>query len=134
MDKQMVARFMAVKDALRTRLQRKHPETYRDLVKLLATLMARDGECPLDAKRVHKIDDGSYQGTLVFVVGEKGYQPSNYWYVLVSYGSCSGCDTLEKIRGYGALDKPPSAKQVRDYMTLALHIVQRMRPMAEPVG
>ena len=37
-------------------------------------------------ERIHRIDDGDYQGTLVFVIGGKGYQLSTYWYVKVSYG------------------------------------------------
>lgn len=51
-------------------------------------------------ERIHQIDDGDYQGTLIFVIGAGGYQPSRYWYVKVGYGSCSGCDTLQAIRGY----------------------------------
>ena len=82
-----------------------------------------------DLERIHRIDDGDYQGTLVFVIGGKGYQLSTYWYVKVSYGSCSGCDTLEAIREYGGdLPKP---QQVEDYMKLALHIVQGLNKMED---
>ena len=31
------------------------------------------------------------------MIPEEGYQPSDYWYVRVSYGSCCGCDTLQSI-------------------------------------
>ena len=47
----------------------------------------------------------------------------------VGYGSCSGCDTLEGIRHYN--DDKPTEEQVRDYMTLALHIVQGMKRMGD---
>ena len=80
-----------------------------------------------DPERIHRIDDGNYQGTLVYVIGEKGYQPDKYWYVKVDYGSCSGCDTLEGIRDY--TDDAPTDEQAKDYMTVALHIVQGMKPM-----
>ncbi len=81
----------------------------------------------MDPERIHRIDDGDYQGTLVFVIGASGYQPSTYWYVTVGYGSCSGCDTLEAIRFYG--DDPPTSQQVTDYATLAPHIVEGLREM-----
>jgi hypothetical protein len=40
----------------------------------------------------------------------------------VGYGSCSGCDTLQGISDYS--HAAPNEKQIDDYMTLALHIVQ----------
>ncbi len=60
-----------------------------------------------------------------------GYQPSDFWYVVVGYGSCSGCDTLEAIRSYE--DTPPSVEQINDYMGLALNIVQGIKKMGEAV-
>ena len=64
----------------------------------------------------------------MFIIGAKGYQPSDYWYVKVGYGSCSGCDTLEAIRGYS--DEKPTPDQVKDYVTLALHVVfEEMKKM-----
>lgn len=89
-----------------------------------------------DPVRINEIDDGNYQGTLVYVIGETGYQPSRYWYVRVSYGSCSGCDTLARINGWGYWgdDDAPrqseeKAARVAGYMTLALHIIQGLREM-----
>jgi hypothetical protein len=83
-----------------------------------------------DPTRIHQIDDGDYQGTLLFVIAASGYQPSDYWYVKVGYGSCSGCDTLQAIDGYGGYsDEAPSKDQVDDYMTLALHIIQGLKSM-----
>ena len=73
------------------------------------------------------IDHGDYQGTLLFIIAASGYQPNKYWFVKVDYGSCSGCDTLEGIRCYS--DGPPSDAQVADYMTLALHILQGIKPL-----
>lgn len=70
------------------------------------------------------IDDGDWQGTLLFVIPENTYTPdaTEYIYTYVYYGSCSGCDTLQGIHVYGS-DKPNDS-QVKEYMTLCLHILQ----------
>lgn len=47
----------------------------------------------------------------------------------VGYGSCSGCDTLEAIRDYSS--EKPTPEQVKDYMALALHIVQGLKKMGD---
>lgn len=48
------------------------------------------------ARNITVIDDGDYQGTLMFLIPKDYYQPSESDYLLtfVSYGSCSVCDTL----------------------------------------
>lgn len=123
--------FMARGSKLEAMFAEKHPESYLDLVRAVVTVLSdgNDAEAVPDQKRIHEIDDGEYQGTLVYVIGAAGYQPSEYWYVKVGYGSCSGCDTLLSIRGYG--DDKPTAAQVRAYMTLALHVVQGMKQMGD---
>lgn len=132
---QFVEAFESRRDAIRARLSEKHPENYAEIVKAVVSeignaLRAKDQHATApDPERVHKIDDGRCQGTLVFVIAETGYQPSSYWYVRVGYGSCSGCDTLEHIRGY--TDEAPTEQQVSDYMTLALHIVQGLSAMGD---
>lgn len=77
------------------------------------------------SERIHTINDGDYQGTLLFIIGSSDYQPSDYWYAKVSYGSCSHCDILEHIQDL------PSKQQPRQYMTLALHIVQSLKSLQE---
>lgn len=77
----------------------------------------RDGEAP-DPERIHQIDDGDYQGTLVFVIGAQGYQPSTYWATSVGYGSCSGCDALEDAWGYG------DQHDYEGLYSLTLHMLQ----------
>lgn len=130
----MIPEFVKVwdehKDEVRAAFTEKHPESYEIVVKTVIELLARHideyGETP-DPERIHVIDDGDYQGTLLFVIAATGYQPDNYWFVKVGYGSCSGCDTLQAISGYS--DDPPTAEQIDDYMTLALHVVQRLHTM-----
>lgn len=123
--------FMSRREELRAVFAAQHPKDYDAVVKALVGILPEvDGATP-DPSRVHKIDDGDYQGTLIFVIGADGYQPSTYWYVKVGYGSCSGCDTLEAIRDFD--DEAPSAKQVDEYLTLALHVVQGLKKMSEDV-
>ena len=127
---EFIDRFMEKQEEIKVKFQERHPRNYKDIVEIVISMLQGQGtrldESP-DPERIHEIDDGDYQGTLVYVIGAKGYQPSMYWYTRVDYGSCSGCDTLYSIRGYW--DTPPSDRQVEDYMTLALHIVQRLRKM-----
>jgi hypothetical protein len=128
MIQKFVSRFMAAESVLREKFAAKHPDAYIDIVKAVVSVIGEEGEYgEPDATRIHQIDDGDYQGTLVFVIAAKGYQPSAYWYVKVGYGSCSGCDTLEGIRDYE--DGPPTKEQLDAYMTLALHIVQGFKSM-----
>ena len=73
------------------------------------------------------IDDGDYQGTQIFIIPADTYQPNLEDYVMTDtyYGSCSGCDTLQGICDYEY--GLPTEEQVAQYMTLALHLVQKIR-------
>ena len=116
---------------MREKFTAKHPDDYKEVVRAVVQMLAdaSDEYDKPDPERIHQIDDGDYQGTHVYVIACHGDRPSRYWYVKVSYGSCSGCDTLEGIRGYR--DGQPDADQVGEYMTLALHIVQGLREMGD---
>src|SRR5689334_18496066 len=105
MIQKFVDRFMAKRDAMRSAFLAKRPERYKDIVRaVVEAITDEDGYATIDPKRIHEIDDGDYQGTLLYVIAANDYQPSDYWFVKVNYGSCSGCDTLEAIRGYS--DEP----------------------------
>ena len=121
--------FMTAGPKLEAVFSEAHPASYKAIVEAVVAVLSDGDDAAPDPRRVHEIDDGEYQGTLVYVIGATGYQPGEYWYVKVSYGSCSGCDTLLSIRGYA--DGKPTAAQVRDYMTLARHIVQGMKQMGD---
>ena len=118
-------------------------DSYKDLVKLLFDIVINpeaehwrdDDNCRFwhrfDTNNIHEIDDGDYQGSLIFLLYGDSYQPSpsDYVYTSVYYGSCSGCDTLLGINDYvGGL---PSDEQVDDYMTLLLHLLQKCHCMNE---
>lgn len=109
--------------------------TYKDLLKLVISIILNDGEdeivdvwnFKLDIDNITEIDNGNYQGTLLYVVPFQDYNPaeSDYLMTFVSYGSCSGCDTLLHIQAdyenYG--DELPTKQQVKDYMALAKDLI-----------
>jgi hypothetical protein len=99
--------------------------SYIDLVKLsFKIIFNSDGEGDqLDIKKITEIDDGDYQGTLLYLIPFETYQPSEYEYLMthVSYGSCSGCDTLQSIQDYGKIFL--TDQQVSDFMTLCKDIL-----------
>lgn len=124
----LVLRWEKNKHLIKEEFQKKHPDDYKEVVSnVIKHITSEDeyGDYNLDPERIHEIDDGDYQGTLIYVIGAKGYQPSDYWAVSVNYGSCSGCDTLQRIQDYS--NDAPDEDQVKDYMTLALHIVQGIK-------
>ena len=124
----MIDEFIKVFDAKRKEIKdtfcEKHPDSYLDIVRTVIKALYRGYGSP-DPERIHVIDDGHYQGTLLFVIAANGYQPYNYWYVKVNYGSCSGCDTFEAIRTHS--NNLPTEDQVSGYMQLALHVVQGLK-------
>ena len=105
---------------------------YKDIVVKLFELVIVDvknnwnGTDSFDISKITVIDDGDYQGTLIFLIPKITYQPCVADYIVTNtyYGSCSGCDTLQGISSYG--DDLPNKEQVSEYMTLALHLVQKM--------
>jgi len=127
MIQEFVDRFMKNKDELREYFRIKKPNNYSDIVKMVVKLISpKDWRCELDYENIYEIDDGDYQGTLVYIIHEKCYQPYTYYAVKVSYGSCSGCDTLKSIISNYEYGDVVSREEecLKDYMSLALHIVQ----------
>ena len=96
---------------------------YAIIVKKLLELVIIDN---WDVSKMTIIDDGEYQGTRIFIIPRSTYQPSAEDYIVTDtyYGSCSGCDTLQGISFYD--DDLPTDIQVEEYMTLALHLVQKL--------
>lgn len=118
-------------DELRVQFSQTRPDSYGGIVKAVIEMLDR-GLTGLssynkpDPERIHVIDDGDYQGTLVYVIGAQGYQPDSYWSFLCGYGSCSGCDTFQAIEEWG---DEISENEVKGYMMLALHVIQGLKPM-----
>jgi len=107
---------------------------YVDLVKLVVDCILNgerssdeyDNERKWDSDGITVIDNGDYQGTLLFLIPRDRYQPAEYEYLMtyVGYGSCSGCDTLQAIQEWG--DKHLTTTQVKDFMTLCKDILTNM--------
>jgi hypothetical protein len=98
---------------------------YIDLVKTVTQIILGED---WDARRITEIDNGNYQGTLLFLIPRDTYQPSPYEYLItyVDYGSCSGCDTLQAIQAGAKPNTSPTARQLQDLMTLCKDIVMNM--------
>lgn len=123
---------------VREQFEKEIPDSYKDIVKAVVTMLHDEEKYEsIDPERIHEIDDGDYQGTLLYVIGDTSYQPDTYWYVKVGYGSCSGCDTLEAITsgewGLETEEEKQAWKKeaVDQLMTLALHIVQGLKKMGD---
>ena len=98
---------------------------YLDLVKLSFEVIFNSGQKDrqLSIEEITEIDNGDYQGTLLYLIPFETYQPSESEYLMtyVGYGSCSGCDTLQAIQDYP--DKSLTEEQVSDFMTLCKDIL-----------
>ena len=102
---------------------------YEDILRLIIQNVLNPGSVYHFAKlsnNFHVINDGSYQGTLIFLMYRECYQPSidDYLITFVEYGSCSGCDTLQGIQSdeYWVKGDP-----VSDYMALCKDIVTNLK-------
>lgn len=121
---------------------------YFYVVKKIVTIILNDGieACPNEDERpmwidrnnrptwatekITQIDDGHYQGTLLYLIPRNEDSPAEFDYLMgfIEYGSCSICDTLERIQyeGYDDDDVPDmknlrqklTETQVKDYMAL----------------
>ena len=119
------------KSDLRKQYEQEIPAGYHQIVEDVIRLIDKNTDSSIhpDPERITQIDEGNYKGTKVFVIGETGYQPSQYWYVRTFYGSCSGCDTVMGLRRKNGSGEPPTEEQVEGFMRLALHCVQKLREM-----
>jgi hypothetical protein len=123
MIKQLVERWETNREALVAWAVKSRPgplETVTRIIEATTGEQYVDDWCP-DPDRITVIDHGEYQGTQLFVVGAKGYQPSRYWAVYYSYGSCSVCDAYQD-----AQELPDDKRRVA-YERLMLTIVQEMK-------
>lgn len=79
-------------------------------------------------EKITEIDNGDYQGTLIYLIPANCYQPGaeDYLMTYVYYGSCSGCDTLQAIQDWCSEEKFPSDKQVKDFMELCRSLICNM--------
>ena len=108
--------------------------SYEAIVKKLFELVINTNKDSYERFNINKmtvIDDGNYQGTQIFIIPKDTYQPNidDYLITHTYYGSCSGCDVIEGIRNYS--NGLPTEQQVKEYMILALHLVQKMKRITD---
>ena len=103
---------------------------YEDLVRLIVDNIFNPGLDNdwdrWDSEHITIIDDGNYQGTLLFVIPRNIYQPQEYDYLMsyIGYGSCCVCDPLQAIQMDTPCDKTPlDDSQIEDVMKLCKDIV-----------
>ena len=134
MIKEIVNRWEKNKGKLRAHITKEgksyKEKGYEGLLKDIINIVLNDDKAEFherdyDAEKMTVIDDGDYQGTLIFIFPYDTYQPmaSEYLYTSVGYGSCSGCDTWEAAE--------TGDNFVGDMMTLALHMIQSMKRMED---
>lgn len=121
------------KDKLRKHLSERtdmNDCSYLDLVKLVVEYIFNNNDYgyghTYDKDKITEIDNGDYQGTLLFLIPIDTYQPSEYEYLMtyVGYGSCSVCDTLQSIQLWSSDDKLLTPEQLNNFMGLCKDIVQ----------
>lgn len=124
-----------LEEFLKTHRQEEY-DSYEKLVKLIFEIVINPDVNvyrfnQYNIEEIDVLNHGDYCGTLIFILHMDDYEPDldGYVYTWVDYGSCSGCDTLLGINRYE--DGLPNERQVEDYMTLCLHLVQHCKPMGE---
>lgn len=77
----------------------------------------------LDLESITTVDNGHYQGTLLFVIPFDTYQPSEYEYIMtyIGYGSCSGCDALQAAQAWS--EGKLTDGQLADFMLICKDLV-----------
>ena len=128
------------KDVLRNAIQQTEKDKrcfwdYNDIVKLVCSYIfnenVSDEDPMIDVDGITMIDNGSYQGTLLFMLPFDVDQPAEYEYLMtyVGYGSCSGCDTLQRIQADDEDDDETEKDLVDSYLSICKDIVSNtIRP------
>lgn len=122
-----------LEEYFRTTKQGEYSGCYKLILQKVIELVVteKDEYTKYDATKITVVDDGHYKGTQLFLIPTDAYQPciEDYLITHTYYGSCSGCDTLQGICNYE--NDLPTEKQVKEYMTLALHLVQKMKRITD---
>ena len=94
--------------------------------KVVEIILNTNEEYLWNTEGITEIDDGGYQGALLFLIPRKTYQPSEYEYLMTyaKYGSYPRCDTLQAIQDYG--ENLISEDQLKDFMALCKDIITNM--------
>lgn len=122
-----------LKEYFRTH-EKNNYDSYGELVELLFNLVINpEMDYKFNTDDMVELDNGGYQGTLIFILHRDTYQPdvTDYVYTNTSYGSCGYCDVLESIY-YSNNETSPTDDQVDSYMKLCLYLLQKCVFMIDP--
>jgi hypothetical protein len=127
MIKELIEKWDQNKDKLEEYFKNTRQSEYDSYEKIVKLIFKK---CEIDFFNVEQmtvIDHGNYSGNMLFIIPKATYDPGIDDYIVCcnSYGSCSGCDTLEAIHFYEY--GTPSSLQLKDYMTLSLHLIQKFK-------
>lgn len=128
MEKKFVALWDKNKSKLESALREGLKEEYwyfdySQLMELVITNILNEGDYKF---KIHTtLDTNDYQGEMAFIFGtEEISYIEDLFITTVSYGSCSGCDTLQ-----AALHCDEFDDVIKNIMLLALHLIQDARPL-----
>jgi hypothetical protein len=103
-------------------------QNYESLLALTIDCIFNDGDYNYqwDTESITEIDNGDYQGTLLYLIPESTYQPSEREYLMtyMGYGSCSGCDLLQAIQPWSKEDT--TEETIKNFMSLCKDFVTNM--------
>ena len=120
-----------LKEYFETHRQEDFANDYESILKVVVdNVINKREEVDFNNKDIRVVDFGDYQGTQIFSFHVDCYQPTvaDTFYTSIYYGSCSGCDTLLRIRYNGDnSEEIPNKEQVNDYMKLALNLIQNIK-------
>ena len=135
MIKEIISVWEERKDVLRKELVHSPIFSYKKLVEKIVDIFLNHESQLYDLEKMRVIDDGDYQGTLIFIIPENTYQPNvnEYLYTYVYYGSCCGCDIMEDIQAQydSSKSKETYDEVISDLMILSLHLIQRFKRMGD---
>lgn len=120
-----------LKEYITTHNINEYASTYEQLVTTVVnTVLNSHDKYTFVTDEMVVIDHGDYQGTQIFILHLDTYQPGVEDYIFTNnyYGSCSGCDALQRISDYSD-DHLPNEEQVDDFMLLCLGLIQSFQYM-----
>ena len=97
--------------------------SYRDLLVLTVENVFNDA---WDTEEITEIDNGSYSGTLLYLIPMDSCEPAEYDYLMtyIGYGSCSVCDHLQSIQP--DCDDEPNDEDIKNFMSLCKDFITNM--------
>lgn len=122
-----------LRNYLRTHNQSEYV-TYEKLVKILIQECLnynKTFQTKVFSDKIDISDHGEGRGVQIFLLHKEKYSPEvdDYYIFDNEYGSCSACDNLLRINEYKY--DLPTEEQINQYMTLCLHMCQRIKCLNE---